>query len=135
MPAIRLASFVFALVIATLARGEEPVVRGELGRKLDEAVQRAGGPEFWGTVLVAQAGEVQLVKGYGFADYDKRPNAPDTLFELASVTKPITATAVLRTARATNCSRPTRRAASAPRASATSRRSCNNSPAARPPRS
>jgi CubicO group peptidase (beta-lactamase class C family) len=73
-----------------------PVFGGALGHAIDEAVQRATGGGFWGTVLVARKGEVVLAKGYGFADYAERPNAPDTLFELASASKQMTAAAVLR---------------------------------------
>jgi CubicO group peptidase (beta-lactamase class C family) len=63
---------------------------------LDAAVRTAAGEDFWGTVLVAERGKVVFAKGYGFADYDERPNAPDTLFELASTSKQFTAAAILR---------------------------------------
>ncbi len=76
--------------------GEDEVVRGSLGKKLDEAVLRAGGGSFWGAVLVAQDGEILLAKGYGEADYDERPNTANTLFEIASTSKQFTAAAVLR---------------------------------------
>lgn len=68
----------------------------ELGKRLDEAIRAAGGSKLWGTVLVAKGGEIVLSKGYGFADYRTKPNAPDTLFELASASKQVTATAILR---------------------------------------
>lgn len=77
--------------------GKDPtVVAGDLGRRLDAAVAKAGGTSFWGAVLVARGGQVLLAKGYGFADYDARPNRPDTLFEIASASKQVTATAILR---------------------------------------
>jgi D-alanyl-D-alanine carboxypeptidase len=48
-----------------------------------------------GAVLVARRDEVLLRTAYGHADADGRvPITPETRFPLASVTKPITATAV-----------------------------------------
>lgn len=45
-------------------------------------------------VLVSAEGEVQHLKGYGLADLDARiPATPDTLFDLASVSKQMTALA------------------------------------------
>lgn len=76
--------------------GEDEVVAGPLGRKLDQAVWKASGGNFWGAVLVAKDGEVLLAKGYGEADYDERPNTANTLFEIASTSKQFTAAAVLR---------------------------------------
>lgn len=72
------------------------VVAGELGKRLDEAVAKATGGQFWGAVLVARDGEVVLAKGYGFADYAAEPNSPRTLFEIASASKQITAAAILK---------------------------------------
>jgi CubicO group peptidase (beta-lactamase class C family) len=75
---------------------DAPILAGDLGRRLDEAVQRTTGGGFWGTVLVARGGETLLAKGYGFADYGATPNTPRTLFEIASASKQFTAAAVLR---------------------------------------
>ncbi len=89
---------VLVLVAGPAARAGDadgPVVPGALGRKVEEAVRRAGGPDFWGSVLVARDGEVLLAKGYGFADYEGTPNTPSTLFELASASKGFTAAAIL----------------------------------------
>jgi D-alanyl-D-alanine carboxypeptidase len=48
-------------------------------------------------VLVAKGGEVIINRGYGVADLERHePITGDTTFCIASVTKPITATAVLR---------------------------------------
>lgn len=51
---------------------------------------------FSGTVLVTKNGEVLLKKSYGLADYEWNiKNTIDTKFQLASVTKQFTATAIL----------------------------------------
>ncbi|MEM7310036.1 MAG: serine hydrolase domain-containing protein [Planctomycetota bacterium] len=76
-------------------RGDKPIVAGELGEALDAAVLAAGGDELWGAVLVARKGEILLAKGYGYADYDEAPNTPRTLFEIASISKQVTAAAIL----------------------------------------
>lgn len=50
-----------------------------------------------GAVLVAEHGKVVYAKGFGFADVEARtPNSLDTEFEIASVAKTFTATAVLQ---------------------------------------
>jgi CubicO group peptidase (beta-lactamase class C family) len=82
-----------ALVLLTFA---VPTAAQDLGRRLDEAIQRSTGGGLWGAVLVAREGEVLLAKGYGFADYATTPNRPDTLFEIASASKQFTAVAILR---------------------------------------
>lgn len=46
---------------------------------------------------VARAGRVTLARGYGFADLAaRRPVTPDSMFHIASVTKPVTATTVMQ---------------------------------------
>jgi CubicO group peptidase (beta-lactamase class C family) len=92
---------VVVLALAAPAWAKEPVEKEadpKLVAAVEAAVRTAGKGEFWGTVLVAKEGKVLLAKGYGFADYEKekRPNAPDTLFEIASASKQVTATAILR---------------------------------------
>jgi CubicO group peptidase (beta-lactamase class C family) len=72
---------------ASSARAKDPVpapADPELAAAIDEAV------------LVAREGKVLFAKGYGASDYASRPNAPDTLFEIASTSKQFTAAAVLR---------------------------------------
>lgn len=52
---------------------------------------------FSGVVLVAKQGEVILSKGYGWADRkNKIPNSPATVFNIGSVTKQFTASAILK---------------------------------------
>jgi CubicO group peptidase (beta-lactamase class C family) len=50
-----------------------------------------------GNVLVAEKGRIVFMRSYGFADFEaKRPNTADTEFEMASIGKLFTATAVLQ---------------------------------------
>lgn len=72
------------------------LVQDDLGRKIDEAVQRSTSGGFWGAILVAKGGKPILAKGYGFADYATTPNSPTTLFEIASTSKQFTAAAILK---------------------------------------
>jgi CubicO group peptidase (beta-lactamase class C family) len=52
---------------------------------------------FSGNVLIAQNGKIVFQKSYGYADKDRNTkNDAGTLFNLASVTKTITATAILK---------------------------------------
>jgi CubicO group peptidase (beta-lactamase class C family) len=51
---------------------------------------------FMGSVLVARGDEILLSKGYGSANLEWNiPNAPDTKFRLGSITKQVTAAAIL----------------------------------------
>jgi len=68
-------------------------VQSKLLRYMDNYYKKN---EFSGTVLVTQDDEVILNKGYGKADYNKNIiNKPQTVFEIASLTKQFTATAIL----------------------------------------
>ena len=50
-----------------------------------------------GAVLVARKGKALVASGHGFADrYQAIPNGPETVFEIASITKVFTATAIMR---------------------------------------
>ncbi len=69
-----------------------------LMRQLDRYLtRRANVDEFSGVVLVARNGEMILKKGYGFADSAKKiSNTLDTRFQIASVSKTLTATAIMQ---------------------------------------
>ena len=65
-------------------------------RAVDQYLRRAVAFGFSGSVLLSVDGDVRLARGYGFADRaSQRRNRSDTVFSLGSVTKPVTATAVL----------------------------------------
>lgn len=52
--------------------------------------------EFSGAILVTQGGDIIFDRGFGMADYDNNiKNTPQTVFEIASLTKQFTATAIL----------------------------------------
>lgn len=53
--------------------------------------------EFSGTILITKDDEVLLNKGYGIANYNNHlQNKPQTTFQIASLTKQFTATAILK---------------------------------------
>lgn len=85
--------FVVTLAVLPAARGESP-----LETAIDELVHKNGfaadGPGI--AIHIYQPGKITFAKGYGKANL-KTGGAvgPKTLFELASLTKPFTATAVL----------------------------------------
>jgi CubicO group peptidase (beta-lactamase class C family) len=66
--------------------------------KVDEFLKTRTSPSrFSGTVLVAIDGHVVLNGGYDFADAELEvPNAPTTIFSIGSLTKTLTAAAVLK---------------------------------------
>lgn len=57
------------------------------------------GKNFTGVVLIAKGGKVLMNKGYGMADYELNvPNTSETMFHIASVSKPFSALAILQLA-------------------------------------
>jgi CubicO group peptidase (beta-lactamase class C family) len=82
---------------STAGYAGETVVKGELGTRLDEYMQRLADFGFSGSLLVAKDSEVVLAKGYGLADREKRlPYTPQTVFSIGSITKQFTAAAILK---------------------------------------
>ena len=52
---------------------------------------------FSGVVLVERQGTLEFLQAYGYADRRRKiRNTPDTRFEMASLTKPFTAAAILK---------------------------------------
>jgi CubicO group peptidase (beta-lactamase class C family) len=72
-------------------------VKGGAATKIDKRFSELAKKNFSGVALVVQDGEVLLAKGYGFADrVGKTPYTTDTVFDIGSITKPFTASAVLK---------------------------------------
>ncbi len=68
-----------------------------LVNKIDSYLEASSKNGFSGVVLVAKKGEVVLSKGYGWADRENKiPNSPTTVFNIGSVTKQFTASAILK---------------------------------------
>jgi CubicO group peptidase (beta-lactamase class C family) len=72
--------------------------RGGIGFEVNTFLKRLAKQHlFMGDVLLARKGTILMDKGYGFADWERhRPNAQQTKFRLASVTKQFTAMAILQ---------------------------------------
>ncbi len=81
-------------VVALLAAG---TAQEDLSSAVDEIVRKRLEPDGPGAaVLVVRDGKVVHRKGYGLANLEHRvPVAPETVFDLASVSKQFTATAVM----------------------------------------
>ena len=61
-----------------------------------QAINELGPLPFNGVFLVAKDGKIVATHSYGMADFEFQiPNGPETGFRIASLTKPITATAIM----------------------------------------
>ena len=69
----------------------------ELINKIDSYLESSVTNGFSGVVLVSKRGEIIISKGYGWADRENKiPNSPSTVFNIGSVTKQFTASAILK---------------------------------------
>src|ERR1044071_7674119 len=74
-----------------------PIIKGEIGAKIDELLTRYAGYGFSGTALIAIKGEIVLHKAYGLANIESSTaNTLDTIFDIGSLTKTFTAAAILQ---------------------------------------
>jgi CubicO group peptidase (beta-lactamase class C family) len=98
LPHLRPIFLISALGIALAGNlAAQNVVKGPLGAALDRFMRANEGYGYSGSVIVVQHGEVVLNAGYGLANRAQgRPFTADTLFDIASISKPFTAAAVLR---------------------------------------
>ncbi|MGI4719831.1 MAG: serine hydrolase domain-containing protein [Janthinobacterium lividum] len=86
-----------ASLLSSLVRAAPAGSDAHIAARLDQIVRsHVADRDFTGSVLVARDGKVLLSKGYGEANREwAAPNAPDTRFRIASVTKQFTAAAIL----------------------------------------
>ncbi len=74
----------------------DTIIKGEIAKKMDAHLELIHDLfNFSGTVLVKKDGETILRKGYGLANIES-PNTSSTVFQIASLTKQFTATAILK---------------------------------------
>src|SRR3954466_12232694 len=64
---------------------------------VDTYLTRLAGFGYSGTVMIVEKGKVLFSKGYGYADRENRIGcAPDTVYEIGSLSKQFTATAIMQ---------------------------------------
>lgn len=83
----------FANVLNAQSNEDENSIKNRLNSYLSKGVNNG----LLGAVLVVKEGEIILSKGYGLANKEKKiPNTTTTVFDIGSVTKQFTATAILK---------------------------------------
>lgn len=76
---------------------KEFINKSQIVDKIDSYLNASIANGFSGAVLVSRKGEIILSKGYGWADRKKKvPNTSSTVFNIGSVTKQFTASAILK---------------------------------------
>jgi len=86
----RIAHITSALTPVVIIEGEEPVAA-----KLEDRMRQLAVPGV--SIAVISDGEIEWARGFGFADLEtRRPVTPETLFQAASISKPVAALASLR---------------------------------------
>ncbi|WP_350110203.1 serine hydrolase domain-containing protein, partial [Fulvivirga sp.] len=87
----------FAFITFSASSSFSQITTTELINKIDSYLALSVKKGFSGSVLVAKKGEIILSKGYGWADRENKiPNSPSTVFNIGSVTKQFTASAILK---------------------------------------
>ena len=88
------------IVFATIPLGAQPIENNKtLNTKIDTYLNASMKNGFSGSVLVAIKDEIILSKGYGWSDRNKKiPNSSSSIFNIGSVTKQFTASAILKLA-------------------------------------
>lgn len=86
------------LSFAHVAKQNAPSSEDMIAQGIDQLMQEVSKTgEFSGSVILAQNGKILLNKGYGFANEEyKIPNTDKTVFRLASLSKQMTATCMLK---------------------------------------
>ncbi|MCI0356176.1 MAG: beta-lactamase family protein, partial [Acidobacteria bacterium] len=93
----RLPALLLTLVACACALAQGPAdhdVEAQIDAYLKPFVETRN---FSGSVLIARRGNVLMAKSYGMANYELNvPNTPQTKFQIASLSKPFTAIAILQ---------------------------------------
>lgn len=92
-------SLLFLLFAADPAIGQQPVSGGALAAKIDSiaAATLADGLVSGLSIAVRQGPDFLLAQGYGFADLENAaPAGPHTVYNVGSITKQVTAAAILQ---------------------------------------
>lgn len=77
-------------------RVKKDFAKTKLGKVLDTEMDKLKQVGFSGSILVAHKGKIILARSEGFADEDRKEKTrPTTIYEIASVSKSITATAAM----------------------------------------
>src|SRR5687767_8643879 len=86
------------LVLFSLAIQAQTNTGQTKAKALDQYFSKlAAAGQFNGNILVAENGAIIYEKSFGYADFSsKKPNTQNTSFLIASVTKTMTATAILQ---------------------------------------
>lgn len=88
-------AFVSFLTLDSFSQSTNKELFNRINTYLESSVKNG----FSGAVLVSKKEEIILSKGYGWADRkNKIPNSPSTVFNIGSVTKQFTASAILKLA-------------------------------------
>lgn len=87
------------LLLVQFAAAQSPTSQSaqQIAAKIDEYMAASmAADDFSGSLLVARDGQPIFNKSYGFANIELGvPNTPQTVFRIASITKPFTATAIM----------------------------------------
>lgn len=88
---------IFAFITFLTLNSFSQSTNKELFNRIDTYLESSVTNGFSGVVLVSKEAEIILSKGYGWADRkNKIPNSPSTVFNIGSVTKQFTASAILK---------------------------------------
>lgn len=89
--------FLLAVCLQISTFGQLEKSSNEITKNLKIYLKKAEAYGFSGQVLIAEKGKVLLDQAYGLADRERNiPNSPATVFSVASLTKQLTATGILR---------------------------------------
>jgi len=90
-------ALIFAFITFLTLNSFSQSTNKELFNRIDTYLESSVTNGFSGVVLVSKKGEIILSKGYGWADRENKiPNSPSTVFNIGSVTKQFTASAILK---------------------------------------